>query len=118
MKMFRSEEDLLAALDKHDDLVFACASGAIPFEQFERAYDSFYWRCALDGHESDEEERALFARHASRISFHAELCETVLSRLTTDEYAAVPECAAKGFIGRGDAVVLLRELVARTRQTG
>ena len=113
MKIFSSEQDLVATLDKYDDLVLACASGAVSFEEFERAYDSFYWRDALDGHESDEEERSWFARHASRISLHAEVCEEVLARLTTEEYAASPQYAAKGFIGPGGAVAVLREIVLR-----
>jgi hypothetical protein len=47
-----SEEELLDDLDAHDALVMRCAHGELSWEQFQHAYDKFYPRYPLDGHES------------------------------------------------------------------
>ncbi len=85
-----SEQELVDALDEHDALVAACARGELSFEEFERVYQSFYPRYALDGHEAtDHDERMLLLKYEARISLHREVWETVVGQLATDEIAAM-----------------------------
>ena len=58
MSNFASEIDLLEELSAHDDLVRRCVRGDIEFREFVRLYDDFWWRFALDGHESDSAEQS------------------------------------------------------------
>src|SRR5690606_10181640 len=69
------EAELLRVLDLHDQLVASCARGELSWDEFDRAYDSFYPRYPLDGHESDAEELVLFEKYASRIALHREIWE-------------------------------------------
>ncbi len=57
--------ELEAALTEHDALVVRCVRGEITFDAFLRAYEGFYQRWALDGHEGDA---ALFARFEPRLT--------------------------------------------------
>ena len=82
--MFDSEADLLATLASYDELVRRCSAGEIPFESFCEKYNDFYWRCALDGHESDGQERALLEKYAQRIAPHRFIAEEILGRLCAD----------------------------------
>ena len=79
MVSYPSESELVAALDHHDELVRLCASGRLPFWDFCAAYDNFYWRYALDGHEADPAGQALLDKLADRIAPHRELAELVLA---------------------------------------
>lgn len=42
MTMFESEEELLLALDPHDDLVRQCVAGNLSFKEFCVRYKDFY----------------------------------------------------------------------------
>ena len=108
------EEELLSELDAHDALVTRCARGELTWEEFERAYDSFYPRYPLDGHESDADELRLFEKYASRIALHHELWEQVLTKVTADEHLREPSAANAGFIGTAEAV---RRMRTSTRST-
>jgi hypothetical protein len=44
--------------------------GVLSFRQIYEQYAALYNAFALDGHESDEEERALLVKHANRIRPH------------------------------------------------
>ena|SRR5882672_3332426 len=87
MVIFDSEADLLAAINHHDELVRQCVRGEINFSQFCSAYDNFYLTHALDGHESDDEERSLFQKHAARIDPHRIIAQDILGRLCAEEDA-------------------------------
>ena len=79
--------------------------------EFETAYDSFYVRYPLDGHESDEVELSLLEKHADRIALHRDIWEQVLVKVTEDSrYYGVD-----GFIGPDQAVKRLEELLSRHR---
>ena len=98
-----TEQELNAALDHHDGLVARCASGALSFADFDAEYDSFYPRCALDGHESTPVELEHLQRHHLRISLHARVWREVLC-LVTDVGPA------PGFIDPSEAVDRLRRI--------
>jgi len=76
---YPSESQLLAALERHDQLVLQCADGELFFEAFCQAYDNFYWAYALDGHEADAEGNAMLVRHQERIAPHQQVAESILS---------------------------------------
>lgn len=108
------EAQLLAALDAHDALVRRCAQGELPFRDFEAAYDAFYVRHPLDGHEGGATFQALLARHESRVALHRALWEHVLTRVVSrsqEHWVGRPE--AVGFIGEDEALVRVRRLAER-----
>lgn len=110
MKMFRSEDELLRALDANDDLIAQCVRGEIGWESFEELYGAFYWEAALHGQESDDHERALFEKHGVRIELHRRVAETVLAKVCSAEDAAKDTYVEAGRIGPKQAVRLLKDL--------
>jgi hypothetical protein len=84
-----SEQTVLEALDEHDALVAACARGELAWEDFERSYAAFYPRYALDGHESDDEGKAMLGTYAGRIELHRRIWDDVLTKLTLEEHVGV-----------------------------
>jgi hypothetical protein len=104
-----TEAELLQALDEHDALVEKCARGELTWAEFEAAYDNFYVREPLDGHESDAEGRALLQRYDARVTLHRDIWEQVLTKVTArDEWAS-----AGGRIGQDEAMRRVRDLFAR-----
>jgi hypothetical protein len=107
MKMFNTESDLLTAVSHHDDLVRQCVAGYLSFEQFLEKYDDFYWAHALDGHESDDEERALLTKHEDRIRPHRIIAEEILGQVCSNEDAQREIYREAGRFGPAEAVVRL-----------
>ena len=106
------ESDLVAELDRCDELVRLCASGQLSFEDFCTGYDSFYWSYALDGHESDAVGLAILAKYADRIAPHQAVAEAVLSRVCSDLDAAKESYHSAGRFGSIEAVARLKLLAA------
>ena len=102
MKIFESENEMLAALEAHRELIRQCAAREISFPEFLAQYNDFYAAYALDGHESDAAERALFEKHAARIAVHREIFET-LGNLCADEDAPKAEYVRAGRFGSDEA---------------
>ncbi|MBA3396175.1 MAG: hypothetical protein H0T89_26330 [Deltaproteobacteria bacterium] len=90
----------------------SCARGELSWDEFDRAYDSFYPRYPLDGHESDAEELVLFEKHASRIVLHREIWEQIETKVTGDEHLGLQSTADRGFIGTAEAVRRIQVLAA------
>src|SRR5687768_14846179 len=107
------EEELLREFDVHDELVARCASGDLTYSEFEKAYDSFYPRYPLDGHESDAVERQLLEKFSSRVVLHREIWEEVLTRATSEHLLGLQAPVAAGFIGSEEAVRRIRNLAQR-----
>jgi hypothetical protein len=114
--MSTKEAELLRDLDLHDDLVRKCACDELSFPAFEKAYDAFYPRYALDGHESDAEERRLLEKYESRVALHRAIWDDVLTQVTADEYLAETKRAG-GFIGSVEAQQRIRDLFRRYSAT-
>jgi len=110
MVMFQSEADLLAAISRHDELVLRCAAGELSFQQFCDQYNAFYAFYALDGHESDEEERALLEKHEERILPHRVIAFEVLGRVCSDEDAKRDIYIQAGRFGSVEAIAKLRQV--------
>jgi hypothetical protein len=108
-----AEAELLRDLDLHDQLVVRCARGELSWAEFERAYDSFYLRYPLDGHESDTQELLLLEQHAARVALHREVWEHVLTKVTGDEHLGEQATVNAGFIGSAEAVRRIGELARR-----
>ena len=108
--MSTAEGELLRELDAHDALLRRCARGELSWSEFEAAYDSFYERYPLDGHESGADELSLFDKHAARIALHREVWERVLTKVTGDEYLHLRATVDAGFIGSQEAIRRVQEL--------
>jgi hypothetical protein len=114
MLMFKSEVDLLEALATHDELVRACVSGRLPFDTFCEKYHDFYAFYALDGHESDDEERLLFEKYADRIEPHRAIAEDVLGLVCSDEDAKREIYKQAGRFDSVEAVEKMRRIKLST----
>jgi len=112
MDTFPSESELVAALDRHDELLRLCAAGRLPFWDFCAAYDNFYWAYALDGHESDPAGLAVLEKLAVRIAPHQHLAETVLANVCSDTHAENGSYGRSGRFGPEEAMVRLKVIAA------
>lgn len=110
MVIFSSERELLAKLSEHDELVRECASGNLTFEQFCHRYNDFYAFYALDGHESDDEERALLAKYEARIEPHRVIAFEILGRVCSDQDAQLEIYQNAGRFGSEEAITKLRHV--------
>ena len=110
MPMFRSEFDLLKTIDAHDALVHQCVNGQLEFESFCKMYNDFYNAFALDGHESNEDERFLLQKHKIRIEPHRIIAHEILSRLCADEDALKESYRQAGRICSTEALKRLKHV--------
>jgi len=108
-----SDEKLLSALDKHDQLIRDCVAGRILFRIFLEHYNNFYMFYALDGHESGPEEQALFASHENRIAPHREVWDSIILRLCSDEDAPKESYIQAGYFGSDEATKRLKAISER-----
>ena len=110
MLMFESEAALLEALALHDDLVRRCISGWLSFDEFCEKYNDFYAFYALDGHESDIEERKLLEKYKARIEPHRKIAEDILGQVCSDENAELESYRLAGRFGSVEAMKLLQRI--------
>ena len=110
-----NEQELLAALDAHDALVVRCARDEMDYAEFEKVYDNFFQRWALDGHESSLDEKEVLRRHANRIHVHRRVWEEVICHSTSDDLAYNLSAQQSGFIGSAEAQ---RRLMSIARDAG
>jgi hypothetical protein len=110
MVMFESESDLLKTIAVHDELVRKCAAGELSFGAFCVQYNDFYAYYALDGHESDEEERALLEKHNSIIEPHRVIAYEILGKVCSDADAELESYRQAGRFGSADALARLRSV--------
>ena len=113
MVIFQSEADLLSAIAKHDALVRQCVSGNLAFGEFCERYSNFYFRYALDGHESDDEERVLLVKHDYLIEPHRVIAEEILGHVCSDADAAREDYKEGGRFGSAEAIERLRNVIFR-----
>ncbi len=106
MESYPSEQDLLAALDRGDELVRLCASGRLSFAEFCERYDNLYWVYAMDGHEANTEGRAVLTKYASRIAPHRAVAE-ILGMVCSDPDADTEAYRRAGRFGSSEAVARL-----------
>ncbi len=74
MTIFNSEAELLELLARMDAIIAACADGSLEFRAFHQELGHLHGHYALDGHESDEEERMILDRHRERASLGSSVC--------------------------------------------
>jgi hypothetical protein len=110
MVMFQSEADLLKAIDEHDDLVRQCIRGDLVFWDFCDKYNDFYAYYALDGHESDEEQRQLLDKYDSRIEPHRVIAYDILAHVCSDEDAKLDSYERSGRFGSEEALTRLKNV--------
>ncbi|HLM62154.1 MAG TPA: hypothetical protein VK308_15225 [Pyrinomonadaceae bacterium] len=109
--MFESENDLLSTLEKHDQLIDDCVSKRISFSKFLEKYDTFYMTYALDGHESDLEEQALFETYENRIAPHREVWDRIIGGgLCADEDAQKESYIQANRFGSDEGLKRLKEI--------
>ena len=112
MPAFPSELELIAALDRSDELVRLCASGQLSFSEFCGNYDNFFWSYALDGHEAGPAGLAVLAKYAKRIAPHRAVAEDILAKVCSDADAATEAYSSSGRFGSAQAVVRLKLVAA------
>lgn len=88
------------ALDEHEALIRACVRGELRVPEFLAAYDGFYVRWPLDGHEG---RRALLEPFERRIEVHRRIWDEIECRITTEAFTGDPAAREKGFIGEREA---------------
>jgi hypothetical protein len=110
--MFTSEQHLLEVIATHDSLLREVAAGRMNFHQFYDAYNVFYAFYALDGHESDEDERALLDRHHALIEPHRVVAEEILSLVCADNDAELETYKQAGRIGSAEAVRRIKQVIS------
>jgi hypothetical protein len=71
-------------------------------------YNDFYSYCALDGHESDEDERTLLKKYEARILPHRLITYDILWKVCSAEDAATTIYKEAGRFGPQEAVVKLK----------
>lgn len=87
MNIFSSEQEFLSTIEKHKKIVQDCVSEKISFQEFLDKYDNFYNYYALDGHESDSDEKAMFDKHQDKIQPFFAIWEEILTKICSDEDA-------------------------------
>lgn len=102
------ETDLVAALDRGDELIRLCAAGHISFDDFCAKYDNLYWAYALDGHESDQFGQAVLAKYAARIAPHQIVAEAILTKVCSGRDAALESFRTAGRFGSDEAIARLK----------
>jgi hypothetical protein len=75
-----TRDELVEALTKATSLVLSAGKSEISFDRFLDAYDNFYYRYALDGHEAEPELR-LLSEFQWAIAFHRQVQEDVLGHV-------------------------------------
>ena len=113
MVIFISENELIKDLNKHDNFVMKCINGNLAFWDFCEIYNNFYWRCAFDGHESDDEERDLFVKYESRILPHRIIAEEILHGVCSDEDAKKEAYINAGRFGSDEATAKLKDVARK-----
>ena len=99
MIIFRDEQDIVTKLNEHDELILQCSRGELSWSDFLSRYNDFPWYYALDGHESDEEEKILLQRYKKRIDTHLAFADQFLSYLCKDEDSKKEEYIKAGRFG-------------------
>ena len=110
MIIFASESELLTVLDEADATIEACVSGQLDPRTFLNELWHLYGYYALDGHESDEEERGILDRHSDRIAWISRVLEE-LNDVCADEDATKEAYIKAGRFGSAEALRRLRVLV-------
>jgi hypothetical protein len=110
MVIFTSEAELVEVLDKADAMIAACADGTLDFRAFHQQLGYLHGYYALDGHESDAEERTILERYAGRIAWIERVLEEV-GEVCADEDATKDAYIKAGRFGTAEALRRLRDLV-------
>ena len=111
MKVFNSELDLLQTIEAKNALIRQCIAGEIEFKEFCAKYNDFYTYYALDGHESDDEEQALFEKHENKIKPHRIVAYEVLGQLCSDDDAELESYKSMGRFGAVEALKRLKNVI-------
>ena len=85
MIMFENEEGLKALIEQKKNLLWQVLNDEIQIDTFFMKYDSFYFTYALDGHESDEEEKDLLLKYSTEIEIFRKIELEIFCRICSDE---------------------------------
>ncbi len=109
MTIFASESELLEVLERADAMIAACVAGTLGVRELLDQLGHLQGYHALDGHESDEEEVALLARHRTRIEW-IERALGEISEMCADDDANKEAYIKAGRFGSVEALRRLRAL--------
>ena len=108
-----NRSDLIAITNKLTQLVKKCVSGELSFNEFLVKYGNPIGEYALDGHESNLEEKEMLKNNTDLIKLHVEITESILHPLCSSEQAKDPLYVENGRIGPEVAFKLLKEIASR-----
>jgi hypothetical protein len=114
MVIFRDEKDLVMTLENNIALVKRTINGEIDQAHFIEEHTGFYYAYALDGHESDEEEKLLFEKYYKEIDFFKDVQETILNNICSDEESTKEIYIVNGRINVKEAINRLKEKYFQT----
>jgi hypothetical protein len=114
MTIFESESELLSVLDKADALIDVCARGDIQVNKLNGELWDLYGSYALDGHESDEEERMLLERYTHRVARIRRVLDE-MHGLCAEEDAGKEAYLRAGRFGEAEGLRRLRTLVNESK---
>ena len=109
MVIFASESELLEVLDRADAMIAACVAGSLGVRELLDQLGQLHSYHALDGHESDDEELAMFTRHRARIAW-IESALGEIGEICADDDANKDAYIKAGRFGSVEALRRLRAL--------
>jgi len=115
MTIFASESELLEVLDRADAMIAACASGTLDFRVFHQELGNLHGYHALDGHESDPEERNILDKHRDRITWIERVLDEV-GGVCADEDSTKEAYIKAGRFGSTEALRRLKLLLQNRHQ--
>ena len=114
MVIFKDEKDLVNTLNDYFGLIKKVINGETNENQFINQNSSFYYLHALDGHESDEEEKILFTKYHKEIGFLKDIQEKIFNNICSDEDSKKEIFITHGRINLKEAINQLREKYYQT----
>jgi hypothetical protein len=109
------ENALSVVLLEGSDVVSDLVEGRLEYQRFLERYDSFYYRCGLDGFDASDAWRSELPRFADFVEFHRQVQDVVDSSYIADEAKDEKAYAAAGRISEKQATERIRELAAQFR---
>lgn len=113
--MFEDENALVTLLEKYKQLLIKVINDEITIDFFFREYGNFYYYYALDGHESDTEEKELLLKYDKDIEVFRVVQEEIFNRICDDELAVLDIYIANQRISAKHAI---DELKLRRKELG
>lgn len=112
MVIFKSDANWIDPTGHQDDLIRQCMHHRMDIADICNKYRQLYSFHAIDGHDTDEEERTLLEKYEGQIQPHPIVAENFLAGVCSDADAQLDICQCADCLGLTEAVGRLRDLAA------